>query len=273
MRAARRIVALAQVNQDTNIERNFTKIADMAAEAASRGAHMLCLPENCNFFGPGVFTAAQSIPGPYISQYQQLAKTHGLWISVGGFQETAENLPKKYHNSHVLISSQGDVKAVYRKLHLFDVSISDTSKYSESSAVEPGSAIIPPIATPIGQVGLSICYDVRFPELYRRLSLLGAEVLLVPAAFLDRTGAAHWEPLLRARAIENQCYVVAAAQEGRHSATRTSYGHSCVIDPWGVVLAQASEGEKVLYADIDLEYLKEVRAKLPSLQHRRSDLP
>lgn len=272
MKAVRRIVALAQLNQGTNIDKNFSKIAGMASEAASHGAQMLCLPENCNFFGPRVFSAAQPIPGPYISLYQQLAKTHGMWISVGGFQETTEGNPKKYHNSHVLISSTGEIQAVYRKLHLFDVRISDTNKYSESDAVEPGRAIIPPISTPIGQVGLSICYDVRFPELYRRLSLLGAEVLLVPAAFLERTGSAHWEPLLRARAIENQCYVVAASQEGRHSSTRTNYGHSCVIDPWGVVIAQASEEERLIYADIDLEYLKEVRAKLPSLQHRRSDL-
>lgn len=272
MQAVRRVVALAQVNQDTNVDRNFAKIASMASEAAAKGAQMMCLPENCNFFGSGVLAAAQPIPGPYINRYQALAREHNLWLSLGGFQEQVPNTSTKYHNSHVLISNQGDIAGVYRKLHLFDVRISDTNKYMESDGVQAGETIVPPIDTPIGKVGLSICYDVRFPELYRKLTLQGAEVLLVPAAFLEKTGYAHWEPLLRARAIENQCYIVAVAQDGRHSPTRTSYGHSCVIDPWGAVIAQASEGERLLVAEIDLEYLREVRTKLPSLQHRRSDL-
>lgn len=271
MKAARRLVAVAQLNQSTNVETNYQKIAAFAQTAAGHGAQMLCLPENCNFFGHGVLAAAQPITGEYVRRYQQLARDTGLWISLGSIQESTA-LPKKYHNSHILLSSSGDVAAVYRKLHLFDVQVSATNKFSESDAVEAGKTIPPPVQTPIGKVALTICYDLRFPELYRKLALMGAEVVLVPSAFLEKTGYAHWEPLLRARAIENQCYIIASAQDGVHSSTRTNYGHSCVVDPWGNILCTASEGERLIYADIDLSYLEDVRRRIPCLQHRRSDL-
>jgi len=265
------IVAVAQLNQTTNTDENYRKIANCALQASQKGAVLLCLPENCLYFGPNAFQAAISLPTG-LSRYQQLAKDCNLWLSLGGVQELCEESPSKYHNSHLLLNNQGDIVSNYHKLHLFDVSLSAGQVYAESNSVQAGSAPPTVVESPIGKVGVSICYDLRFPELYRSLSSQGAEVLLVPAAFLERTGAAHWEALLRARAIENQCYVVAAAMEGRHSETRTSYGHSAVVDPWGTVVAMAGEGEKVLYAEVDLDYLREVRRQLPCLQHRRRDL-
>ena len=271
MKAVRRLAAVAQVNQNTNVEANFSKIARMTEEAAIRGAKLICFPENCNFFGQGVVAAAQPLSGVFMARYKELAKKHAIWVSLGGFQE-ASAIPKKYHNTHVLLTDTGDIAATYQKLHLFNVQVSATSKFSESDAVEAGKQITPPVDTPVGKVGLSICYDVRFPEMYRKLTDMGAEVLLAPSAFLEKTGYAHWEPLLRARAIENQCYLLAAAQTGPHSPTRTNYGHSCIIDPWGCVVAMASEPESVIYAEIDLEYLHEVRRRIPCLEHRRRDL-
>ena len=164
------------------------------------------------------------------------------------------------------MSDSGKIESVYRKIHLFDVNVSG-SPINESKYTIPGNSVSDILNSPVGKLGLSICYDVRFPELYRQLSLKGAEILLIPAAFLEKTGYAHWEVLLRARAIENGCYVVASAQDGTHEGGRVSYGHSCVVDPWGTVIVTASSGENIVYADINLELLNQVRNKLPTLKH------
>lgn len=265
------IVAIAQLNQTTDTEENYRKIADCALQASQRGAALLCLPENCLYFGPNALQAAVSLPSG-LARYQQLARDCGLWLSLGGVQVVCSETPTKYYNSHIVLSSQGEIVSIYDKLHLFDVSLNTGQVYAESSLVQAGTALPPVLDTPIGKAGLSICYDLRFPELYRSLSSRGAEILLVPSAFLEKTGYAHWETLLRARAIENQCYVIAAAMEGRHSETRTSYGHSAIVDPWGEVIGMAGEGQKVIYAEVDMEYLREVRRKLPCLEHLRKDL-
>jgi predicted amidohydrolase len=176
--------------------------------------------------------------------------------------------PARPFNACVVFRDDGSVGAVYRKIHLFDVDIADGARYAESAGTSPGDrAVIVPIGERV--IGLSICYDLRFPELYRKLVDLGADVLVVPAAFTLHTGKDHWHALLRARAIESQCWVLAAAQFGRHPRERSTYGHSLIVDPWGTVVAECSDGPGVAVADIDAELTARVRAKLPSLAHRR----
>ncbi|MET0404909.1 MAG: carbon-nitrogen hydrolase family protein, partial [Cystobacter sp.] len=174
----------------------------------------------------------------------------------------------RLYNTTVVFGPDGSRLAVYRKIHLFDVDVGDGTPYLESAAVAPGAEVV--VAdTEVGRLGLSICYDLRFPELYRRLSAGGATLVAVPAAFTLMTGKDHWEVLLRARAIENQCYVFAPAQGGRHSPQRVTWGHAMVVDPWGLVTARASEGEGLAVAAMDTELLARIRRNLPCLQHRR----
>ncbi|HEY0714689.1 MAG TPA: carbon-nitrogen hydrolase family protein, partial [Polyangia bacterium] len=187
---------------------------------------------------------------------------------LGGFPEKVENQPNRLGNTAVLLGPEGDVRATYRKVHLFDVEIPGGHRFCESDSVLPGDQ--PAVAdTPWGGLGLSICYDLRFPELYRRLVSAGARVIAVPAAFTRETGKDHWHVLLRARAIENQIYVFAPAQWGFHGGNRSSYGHAMVVDPWGVVLAECGERDGYALAPIDFAYLDKVRTTLPCLSHRR----
>lgn len=176
------------------------------------------------------------------------------------------------HNSHVLVDDHGSIAAVYRKIHLFDIDVKDGPQLKESDGTIPGDQIVPPVPTPVGNVGLAICYDVRFPELSTILAQQGAHILTYPSAFTQITGSAHWEVLLRCRAIENQCYVIAAAQTGQHNAKRRSYGHAMVVDPWGCMIAQCREGNDVCVAEIDLDYLNKVRQQMPVMKHKRDDL-
>lgn len=259
-------VAIAQLTCSTNPESNFSQIEKIVKKAAENQAKLVCLPENFNFIGRSgeSLPLAQSLSGPYISKYISLARSEKIWLSLGGFQESSQTA-SKLHNTHIIISDQGEIKAAYRKIHLFDIQIGG-KVFLESKFTESGEETIV-VDSPIGKLGLSICYDLRFPELYRKLSLKGAEVLLVPATFLVDTGCAHWEILLRARAIENGCYVVASTQFGSHDCGRISYGHSCVVDPWGTIVAHASENTQIFYYDIDLEYLRECRKKIPTLDH------
>uniref|UniRef100_A0A671EXL6 Deaminated glutathione amidase n=1 Tax=Rhinolophus ferrumequinum TaxID=59479 RepID=A0A671EXL6_RHIFE len=198
----------------------------------------------------------------------------GLWLSLGGFHERGQDWEQtqKIYNCHVLLDSEGSVVATYRKTHLCDVEIPGQGPMHESSSTMPGPSLKSPVSTPAGKIGLAICYDMRFPELSLALAQAGAEILTYPSAFGSVTGPAHWEVLLRARAIEAQCYVVAAAQCGRHHEKRASYGHSMVVDPWGTVVARCSEGPGLCLARIDLRYLRELRQHLPVFQHRRPDL-
>lgn len=273
-------VAVAHMCSKSSIAENQRVVRDLAAAAVAKGAVVLFLPECFNFFGDERVSGAQVLQplgGPAIAAYRDIARAHGLWLSLGGFQE-ASPLAGKGHNAHVVIDGGGRLAAVYRKAHLFDVELPGGLRLKESDSTAAGDALAV-VDTPAGRLGLSVCYDVRFPELYRALAGAGAQVLAVPAAFTVPTGAAHWELLLRARAVENQCYVVAAAQVGPHNGTRTSYGHALVVDPWGTVVAQAGGPESagttapcIVTADVDLDFLDDVRARMPVSAHARPAL-
>ena len=249
-------------------EKNFEVIEQLTLEAGKGGAKMVFLPENFNYMGSlaeGV-AHAQSLNGAYMTKYKALAKSNKVWMSLGGFQEQSKN-PNKYYNSQVILNDQGEVVSVYRKLYLFDVKIDESLIMNESRYVLPGEKISDIVQTPIGNLGMGICYDIRFPELFRSLCLKGAEILSIPAAFLEKTGYAHWEILLRARAIENSCFVIASAQDGRHESGRVSYGHSQVIDPWGIQISISSSGPRLNIVDLDHDLISKTRQKLPVLNN------
>ena len=264
-------LAVGQMTSGADVDDNVAACARLAAAARARGAALLVLPECFAFMGRGDGETAQimePLAGPLLGRFRQIAVDHGLWIAFGGFPERAS--ATHAYNAHVVVDDQGAIRAVYRKIHLFDVEIG-VSSYQESKSTAAGSELVV-CDSPVGSLGLSVCYDLRFPELYRSLAGLDAAVLLVPAAFTLVTGKEHWEPLLRARAIENQCYVAAAAQQGRHNDKRDTYGHAMIIDPWGTVVAQARDGEGVAVAEIDAAWLQKVRARIPVWRHRRPEL-
>ena len=240
-----------------------------ANEAAARGAGFVALPENLAYMGPEKAKAATAEPidGPTLERFAQKARQHRLFLLAGSILESGA--PQgRFYNTSALFGPGGERLASYRKIHLFDVDIPDGARYRESETIEPGKD--PVIAnTPLGCFGLSICYDLRFPELYRALASKGAQILCVPAAFTMLTGKDHWEVLLRARAIENTCFVIAPAQFGRHTENKVTFGHALVADPWGCVIGCASDGEGLAMAPIDLSILERVRRDLPSLAHRR----
>jgi predicted amidohydrolase len=264
-------------------------------DAVSSGAELVVLPENFAFMGGGeaekraiaeTLVSAPALraegvsvpalgadggagvsPGPILKTLRDLASTHRVHVLGGGMPEKSAD-PARPYNSSVLVGPDGAVVAVYRKVHLFDVTLMDGTNLSESVATSAGEQAI--VADVQGvRLGMSVCYDVRFPELYRRLVDQGARVVTVPAAFTLTTGKDHWHALLRARAIENQVYVLAAAQHGKHPRGRTTYGKSLVCDPWGSVLAECAEGEGFAVARLDFGYQDRVRASLPALSHRR----
>lgn len=262
-------VGLIQLNAQADFESNLEKITSMVDEAAQNGAKLISLPENMN-----QITAVredfviEEIPGKTINKMSELAKKHKAWIHCGSIKEYNSN--GKPFNTTVMLNPQGEIIAEYRKLHLFDVDLKDGGSFKESDKNSPGSDIVN-VQTDIGNLGLTICYDIRFPELYRLLTLNGAEVIFVPANFTYQTGKAHWSTLLRARAIENGVYILATGQCGQKPNV-VAYGHSMIIDPWGTVLAEAQEEETVIYADIDLDYIPKVREQVPSLSNRRADV-
>jgi len=265
--------AAAQMCATDDVAANLARATELAAQAAERGAALLSLPECFAFIGRRMadkLAVAESLdqPGPILGAVRQMARRHRMWVAAGGVPERTPESGDRVFNTLVLVDPDGETRATYRKIHLFDVHIPGRAELRESSSTAAGSE--PVVAdTPLARLGLSICYDVRFPELYRQLACEGgAEVLMVPAAFTAHTGAAHWHTLLRARAIENQCFVVAAAQHGHHNPARESYGHSLIVDPWGTVLAEVEEGDGVAVAEIDLGQLAEVRQQMPCHQHR-----
>jgi deaminated glutathione amidase len=267
------VVAAIQLSSQADVGANLDRAATLVAEAARRGAELVLLPENFAFLGGGEEerrALAEDLDardsGPIARRLSELARAHGIWVLGGGMPERSAD-PERPYNTCVVFAPDGHLAARYRKIHLFDVELSERS-YRESGASSPGREPVTVAAAGL-RVGLSVCYDLRFPELYRALSAAGAEVLVVPAAFTVTTGKDHWHVLLRARAIEAQGYVIAAAQWGKHPGGRLTYGKSCIVDPWGEVIVQASEGEGVITAAVDRAYLERVRASLPSLQHRR----
>jgi predicted amidohydrolase len=229
----------------------------------------VALPENFAFLRRegAPIPCAQGLDGEIAAALRELARAHRLWIVGGTFPEAIPG-DERVHNTSVLVSPRGEIEAVYRKIHLFDVDLGSGARFTESERIAPGREVV--VAdTPIGGIGLSVCYDVRFPELYRAMAARGADWLAVPSAFTPQTGKDHWEVLLRARAIENQAFVLAPAQCGRHGPDRASHGRSLVVDPWGLVLAQAADRPGVITADCDLAALASIRARLPALEHRR----
>ena len=253
-----------------DVEQNLGRAGAWIARAAELGAELVALPENFAYMreeGGGRSPVAEGPEGPIVGFLRDQAKRHGVLLAGGTFPEEIPDDPERVYNTAVLCAPDGELLASYRKIHLFDVALPGAT-LTESKGVAPGDT--PVVAdTPAGRIGLSVCYDLRFPELYRELSRQGAEILLVPSAFTVPTGSDHWEVLLRARAIENQAFVIAAGQHGVHSRKRRSYGRSLIVDPWGVVLATAADGEGLALANLDFEALRQVRERLPALEHRR----
>lgn len=275
------LVAVTQQNSNDDVERNLATVRRNVERAKKRGAELVVLPECFSFLGrdKDYFGIAEPLPengpdarggGEIFKVCTSLVREFDVDIIFGGFWEKRPD--DKVCNTSLFLKRDGTIGGVYRKIHLFDVELADGTVLKESNTVEPGNELCA-VDTEAGRVGMSICYDVRFPELYRGLVDLGAELLTVPAAFTLTTGKDHWEVLLRARAIESQAFVLAAAQVGHHklkdgSGNRRSWGHAMIIDPWGTVLAQVGDGEGVAVADVDLERLRAIRRELPSLKHR-----
>jgi predicted amidohydrolase len=266
-------VAAAQMTSTEDVDANLATAARLVHRAADAGATFVTLPENFAFLGAdhdhrlAVAEALHGGDGPILSRMRALARQTEVHLLLGGFPERSDQ-PGHIFNTAVLLAPDGTVKATYRKIHLFDVDLPGGARFRESEFVTPGHDVV--VARfPWGGLGLSVCYDLRFPELYRQLANAGARVLAIPSAFTAETGKDHWHVLLRARAVENQAFVVAAAQWGQHGDKRASYGHALVVDPWGVVLAECGNHEGLAIADLDFAYQDDVRAKLPCLQHRR----
>ena len=263
------LLGAVQMTSTADRARNLDTALRLVGEAADLGARLVGLPENFAYMGPEEerVAGAETLEGPTLGALRELARRRGIWILAGSISEKV-NDPRKTANTSVLVADDGAVAAAYRKIHLFDVNIPDGARYAESEGVVPGDKVVL-APTPLGRVGLTVCYDLRFPELYRKLAELGAEVISIPAAFTLFTGKDHWEVLLRARAIENLAYVVAPAQVGRHSQNRQTFGNAMIVDPWGVVLARCPDGEGVCVAPFRRERLERVRQELPALKHRK----
>jgi deaminated glutathione amidase len=262
-------VGLCQINSQADKEANISRAEELIDEAASRGARLITLPEYVDYLGADEAKdgIAERIPGPTTDRFAAKAKQHNAYILGGSIIEESE-MPGKFYNTSTLFNPQGELIATYRKIHLFDIDITGNVSANESNRILPGDQIV--TAEVDGhKVGLTICYDLRFPELYRLLALEGAEIMFVPAAFTEFTGKDHWHTLLKARAVENQCFVVAPGQFGPHGEGKKCYGHSLAVDPWGTFLADAPNQEGVVIAELDFEYLNKIRTQVPSLANRR----
>ncbi len=267
-------VSVCQMRSGEDVEANVVTAEGLLHQAADDGADLGALPEVFTYLGrsTGRAASAEPVPGPTSERLSAVARDRGMWVLGGSVLEADDG---RVFNTSVLFDRTGELVARYRKIHLYDVELPDQPPIRESDTFTPGEQLVTQ-ATEQSRLGLSICYDLRFPELYRDLMVLGAEVFFVPSQFQHTTGVAHWAVLLRARAIENQCFVVAPAQWGafgREGSNRRSYGHSMIVDPWGRVLVEApEEGDGVFAADLDLTELREIRNRLPALQHRRLGL-
>jgi len=267
-------MAAVQMCSSRDLERNLDRAVQRIREAADAGADVVALPENVALMGTDQERArvAQDLTGEIFQTLRSSARENGVILLVGSYltRPPDDGDPRPY-NTTLLLDRQGNPAGVYHKIHLFDVSLEDGAEYRESRHIRPGDRVV--TATLEGVTfGLSVCYDLRFPELYRALSLQGARITFVPAAFTLMTGKDHWLPLLQARAIENQMYLVAPGQFGEHDDGRRTYGRSVIVDPWGTVLAQAPDRECVIYAEYDGGFLEKVRSKIPVLDHRRPEV-
>ena len=264
-------VAALQMDAGRDVAANLDAATSLVSRAVEAGATYVQTPEYFSYLGSpsGLADAAESVPGPTTRHFGALARAARVTIHLGSIAERAAS--GKFHNTSVVIGPSGQIVATYRKAHLFDVAVTGEVASRESDAVEAGTAMVV-ASLPEVRVGLSVCFDVRFPELYRRLASAGAQVLAIPAAFSAATGRVHWHVLVRARAIENHAFVVAAAQAGAHG-TFPTYGHSLIVDPWGQVLAEGpAEGEAVVVADLDLGEVARRRAQIAVLDLARPEV-
>lgn len=260
-------VAVVQMNSSESRSDNLRRAARLVSEAANQGAQLIALPELFNCLGEpeSIRANAEPMSGATVSKMRELAKSFNITLLAGSFARLDDD---SVFNASPLISPSGDILATYDKLHLFDIDIPGEVTFKESDLMGFGDHLCI-TATSVGTIGQATCYDLRFPALFQRLVEQGAEIIAIPSAFAMSTGRDHWEVLLRARAIENQCFVIAPNQFGRHGEKLQTYGRSMIIDPWGTVIAQAPDKECVIYAEIDMAQLKSVRRNLPCLDHRR----
>jgi len=264
-------IALYQAQSGIDPAANATRLVDAVGEAAAGGAAMLFTPEMSNMLDRdrqrALGTARREEEDGVLAAMRQAARNAGLWVHLGSIALRGDG--DKLVNRGFVIDAAGEIRARYDKIHLFDVDLPTGESWRESALYEAGKGAVMVRDTPVGSLGLTICYDVRFPALFERLSEAGAEVIAVPAAFTVPTGRAHWSVLLRARAIEAEVFVVAAAQAGRHEDGRDTYGHSLVADPWGEVLVEMGDAPGLAFVELDLGRIAEVRSRIPVLAHRR----
>lgn len=262
--------ALVQLTAGPNIDTNLERIEQLVGEASRGGANLVCLPENCTQIQPdkkkSLADAEVEENHRALPRLSALARQAEVWLQVGSL--TVQAAPRHSWNRSYLLSPEGTVAARYDKIHLFEAEVGDGQTYREADYTAPGSQAVV-AALPWGGLGLTICYDMRFPHLYRHLAKVGADFITVPSAFTRPTGRDHWHVLLRARAIETGCFVLAAAQCGVHAGGRETYGHSLIVDPWGAVIADGGEEEGVVMAEIDPAKVRQARARIPALQHDR----
>lgn len=264
-------VAVLQMNSGSDKDANVATALDLIDQAAGHGARLVVLPEVWTYLGPddGNRPNSDSIPGPLTEILADRARRHGIFVHAGSFLETRPDEPGLY-NTSLVFNPDGDIIARYSKIHMFDVVLDGDAKYMESATVSPGDEIVT-LDIDGMPVGLAICYDLRFPELFRILALRGARTIVLPAAFTMTTGKDHWEVLIRARAIENEVYFVACGQWGMHPPGNWCYGRSMIVDPWGTVLATAQDGVGIAQATLNDERVTAVRRQIPSLANRRPE--
>lgn len=268
------LAAAVNLSSTSDEEANWRDAKIQIDRAVQQGARFVATPENTNFLGPHEVKVqrAETLEGATCQRFAELAARHRIHLLLGSFNEKS-NEPSRCYNTSVFFGPDGAILGTYRKLHLFDVDLSEEVRFLESLTCKPGSDVAC-VSSGLGRMGLTICYDLRFPELYRKLLDLGAQILCVPSAFTMSTGKDHWRVLLRARAIETQCWVIAPAQCGHHDddGLRHSYGHSMIVDPWGVVRAEIGDDPGIALAEVDLELLASIRRGLPVSEHRRLGL-
>lgn len=266
-------IAALQMNSGDTLSANLAQAEALLREAAARGARLAALPENFAFMGAHETDKLAHAEAPGQGTIQAflaaISRELRLWIVAGTLPMAVPGEPGRVHAACLVYDDLGHAVARYDKIHLFDVDVPGAESYRESASIAPGAVQPTALDTAAGRMGLSVCYDLRFPELYRRLAAQHAQILCVPAAFTAKTGEAHWELLLRARAVENLCYVLAPGQCGIHPGGRRTWGHSLIVDPWGAVLAQAGDAPGVVLADLDLERQAGLRRGFPALSHRR----
>ena len=269
-----RRIAAVQTNSSDNITENLETITPYVQQAVDQGAEVIVLPECFGFMQKSrqqlLAVAETEGQGLIQDSVAELSQKYGVWIIAGSVPLKSSD-PDKVTNTLIVTNNQGQQVDSYSKIFLFDIELSSGESYRESSYTLAGDRSVV-VDTPLGKIGLSICYDLRFPELYRKLAACGAELLVVPSAFSATTGKDHWMPLLRARAIENMCYVIAPAQYGIHNQKRKTWGHTVIIDPWGQVLSELESGWGLIMAEIDMGKLESFRRQLPCLNHIREDL-